>query len=465
MPAPTGSPETPEPAQRAGSGRSGGRRDRTQHDRRHGEDVVSDEPDSQGETLARARGDSRGQRRVRFGQVSGFVGCNSFANVMRGLLLAATAMLVLSMPATEVKAQTVGICSRALAVQNAILDVTGRPTCSDVTAADLASVTTLTVRSYTPTSIDPADFAGLTGLISLQIDASPQLTTVPDNAFAGLTALTSLSFQDLSDLTTLAEDAFDGLTALATLNLQFTGLTTLHADIFDGLTALATLDLSFLFTLTALDEDIFDGLTALKTLNLAFSNQTALHADIFDGLTALDNLTLSNNGLTTLDADIFDGLTALRILALNSNSLTTLDADIFDGLTALEELEQLDGGNDWPTGLWSDGENLWLLENGQGADDAVYAYDRASGERAAERVQRHRSARDRARRLGRGPFDSEELVLWNAGRRMGASHTVGRYGTFRHRGRRMRSPQRSRPPLRGVAAVALRSRARTAAVP
>ena len=129
------------------------------------------------------------------------------------------------------------------------------------------------------------------------------------------------------------------------------------------------------------------------------------------------------------------------------------------------DLEQLDGGNDWPTGLWSDGENLWLLENGQGADDAVYAYDRASGERAAERVQRHRSARDRARRLGRGPFDSEELVLWNAGRRMGASHTVGRYGTFRHRGRRMRSPQRSRPPLRGVAAVALRSRARTAAVP
>ena len=44
-------PETPEPAQRAGSARSGRRRDRTQHDRRHGEDVVSDEPDSQGETL------------------------------------------------------------------------------------------------------------------------------------------------------------------------------------------------------------------------------------------------------------------------------------------------------------------------------------------------------------------------------------------------------------------------------
>ena len=465
MPTPTGSPETPEPAQRAGSGRSGGRRDRTQHDRRHGEDVVSDEPDSQGETLARARGDSRGQRRVRFGQVRGFVGCNSFANVMRGLLLAATAMLVLSMPATEVKAQTVGICSRALAVQNAILDVTGRPTCSDVTAADLASVTTLTVRSYTPTSIDPADFAGLTGLISLQIDASPQLTTVPDNAFADLTALTSLSFQDLSDLTTVAADAFNGLTALEKLDLSYNKLETLPEDAFDGLTALRILDLSY-NVLTSLHEDIFDGLTALEELNLSFNtDMAALDADIFEGLIALHTLQLGYTGQTTLHADIFDGLTALRILALNSNSLTTLDADIFDGLTALEELEQLDGGNDWPTGLWSDGENLWLLENGQGADDAVYAYDRASGERAAERVQRHRSARDRARRLGRGPFDSEELVLWNAGRRMGASHTVGRYGTFRHRGRRMRSPQRSRPPLRGVAAVALRSRARTAAVP
>ena len=315
-----------------------------------------------------------------------------------------------------VSAAVTGICSRTAEVQTALLAMTGRATCSDVTAADLVAVTSLTVSSYSGAVLDPADFAGLTGLTNLVFDGSPQLTTLPDNAFAGVTALTHLDFSSLVTVTMVAEDAFSGLTALENLNLS------------DNL-------------ITTLDEDTFDGLTALRILDLSYTS------------------------LTTLDADIFDGLTALRILALNSNSLTTLDADIFDGLTALEELEQLDGGNDWPTGLWSDGENLWLLENGQGADDAVYAYDRASGERAAERVQRHRSARDRARRLGRGPFDSEELVLWNAGRRMGASHTVGRYGTFRHRGRRMRSPQRSRPPLRGVAAVALRSRARTAAVP
>ncbi len=49
------------------------------------------------------------------------------------------------------------------------------------------------------------------------------------------------------------------------------------------------------------------------------------------------------------------------------------------------DIEELDGGNDWPTGLWSDGETLWIAENGEGADDEVYAYDRASGERVEER--------------------------------------------------------------------------------
>ena len=53
--------------------------------------------------------------------------------------------------------------------------------------------------------------------------------------------------------------------------------------------------------------------------------------------------------------------------------------------TVKRDIEALDGGNDWPTGLWSDGETLWIAENGQGADDEVYAYDRASGERLSER--------------------------------------------------------------------------------
>ena len=53
--------------------------------------------------------------------------------------------------------------------------------------------------------------------------------------------------------------------------------------------------------------------------------------------------------------------------------------------TVSRDIEELDGGNEWPTGLWSDGKTLWIGENGEGADDEVYAYELASGERVEER--------------------------------------------------------------------------------
>ena len=49
------------------------------------------------------------------------------------------------------------------------------------------------------------------------------------------------------------------------------------------------------------------------------------------------------------------------------------------------DIEELDSGHDDPTGAWSDGVTLWLLENGSGADDAIYAYDLESGERVEDR--------------------------------------------------------------------------------
>ena len=49
------------------------------------------------------------------------------------------------------------------------------------------------------------------------------------------------------------------------------------------------------------------------------------------------------------------------------------------------DIEELDGGNDRATGMWSDGTTLWVADNADGAGDAVYAYDLASGERVEER--------------------------------------------------------------------------------
>ena len=45
------------------------------------------------------------------------------------------------------------------------------------------------------------------------------------------------------------------------------------------------------------------------------------------------------------------------------------------------DIDELDSGHSSPTGAWSDGATLWLLENGDGADDAIYAYDLVTGER------------------------------------------------------------------------------------
>ena len=53
--------------------------------------------------------------------------------------------------------------------------------------------------------------------------------------------------------------------------------------------------------------------------------------------------------------------------------------------TVKHDIENLDSGHDKPTGSWSDGLTLWIVDNGDGADDEVYAYDLASGERVEDR--------------------------------------------------------------------------------
>ena len=49
--------------------------------------------------------------------------------------------------------------------------------------------------------------------------------------------------------------------------------------------------------------------------------------------------------------------------------------------TVKHDIDELDTGNDKATGLWSDGTTLWIVDNADGAGDAVYAYDLETGER------------------------------------------------------------------------------------
>ena len=71
------------------------------------------------------------------------------------------------------------------------------------------------------------------------------------------------------------------------------------------------------------------------------------------------------------------------------------------------DIDDLDSGHDKPSGLWSDGVTLWVLENGDGTDDAVYAYDLATGERVEDRE----FELDEANRAPRGVW-SDGVTMW-----------------------------------------------------
>ena len=71
------------------------------------------------------------------------------------------------------------------------------------------------------------------------------------------------------------------------------------------------------------------------------------------------------------------------------------------------DIEELDSSHDTPTGSWSDGVTLWLAENGDGADDAIYAYDLESGERREELE----FELDDANRAPRGVW-SDRTTIW-----------------------------------------------------
>ena len=71
------------------------------------------------------------------------------------------------------------------------------------------------------------------------------------------------------------------------------------------------------------------------------------------------------------------------------------------------DIEELDGGNDRATGVWSDGTTLWVADNADGAGDTVYAYDLASGERVEERE----FELDERNRAPRGVW-SDRTTIW-----------------------------------------------------
>ncbi len=126
------------------------------------------------------------------------------------------------------------LCSRTAVVQTVIISkVSGKTNCADITTAELTGVTLLTFIGTTSLrgSLKSGDFAGLTGLITLNLDFN-EITALPADIFSGLSALTTLRLDD-NQLSTLPSGIFAGLTSLTTLNLSGNSLpTSLPASLF-----------------------------------------------------------------------------------------------------------------------------------------------------------------------------------------------------------------------------------------
>ena len=74
------------------------------------------------------------------------------------------------------------------------------------------------------------------------------------------------------------------------------------------------------------------------------------------------------------------------------------------------DIEDLAAGNTMATGIWSDGETLWVADNADNADgagDAVYAYDLATG----ERLEAREFELTDANRAPRGIW-SDRVTIW-----------------------------------------------------
>ena len=285
---------------------------------------------------------------------------------------------------TTLCGRTGGVRVAVLAALRASRTIGETASCAEVTAAQLASVETLDLRERSP-MLRAGDFAGLTGLSSLDLGAN-RLGELPEGALAGKPSLRRLELDgngfDADDLAILADLAlleelgladnafagefvpawFAGTTALTRLDLSGNGLTGLPARAFAGLTGLRELRLDD-NALAELPADAFADLGQLEVLALGGNALAALPEAAFAGLTALDTLDISGNVLAELPAEVFDGLASLNALDLSGNALAALPDDVFAGLAALDTLDL--AGNalaELPAGLLAELASLTALD-------------------------------------------------------------------------------------------------------
>ena len=184
------------------------------------------------------------------------------------------------------------ICSRTAVVKNLIISkVSGKTNCADITTAELAGVTEISFvgsNFLVGSNLKSGDFAGLTGLITLNLHSN-ELTTLPADIFSGLSALETLRL-DNNQLSSLPSGIFAGLTSLATLDLSENPLpVSLPASLFADVPATATITLPDGVTLNAIPTIV----GTISNITSLVANGNTQTVDVADNFSDTDDLTFS----------------------------------------------------------------------------------------------------------------------------------------------------------------------------
>ena len=302
---------------------------------------------------------------------------------------------VIDLNDTVIVSGFVPVTNRTPEVRDAIVAaIPGVTDAAQVTAAQLATITSLNLRDKGISSLKTGDFSGLSGLTNLNLYGN-QLSDLPPWIFDGLTALTTLrlggnAVDPLSlivSLQSVGEGEFravittgapfnvvlpisvtngsisGGITSVtipqgSAESASFTVIGTSAKVSFGYLPGLPSNHYGYTFaqsTVCNRTEAVADAiaktvgvtdcsaltevdLATITMLDLSDMSIASLNSGDFDGMLSLRSLYLGNNELTGLPSGIFDDLVSLRELFLSSNKLTTLPGGIFSNLTSLTNL-------------------------------------------------------------------------------------------------------------------------------
>ena len=191
-----------------------------------------------------------------------------------------------------------------------------------VTEADLVSIDHVAVSDSNISSLQPHDFHGLTGVISIYLNRN-SISSLPTDVFRDLTSLENLHLKDNS-IGDLPPGVFQNTSKLAWLDLTGNNISTLSRNTFANTPKMEMLQLAD-NNISSLPSGIFNNMPYLWWLELAMNNISSLPSGIFDNNPEVVYIDLGHNDLTSLPTNVFSNNTDLFEVALDGNSIDNLD--------------------------------------------------------------------------------------------------------------------------------------------